>query len=151
MARLSKQEQERLKELAHYIYTSNSRISQKEVAEKVGVTTNTIGKWIKLYNWDTQRTSLLTTRSSQLALLYEQLEHLNNEIASREGKKYPDTKEANTIIQLTTAIKNLEKETSIGEIIQVSKDLVEFIAQTDYDLSKTITKILDDFINHKMK
>ena len=62
MARKTKAEQERLKELAEHLYTSDTRITKKEVAEKVGVTQNTIAKWIDLGKWDEKRISLVTTK-----------------------------------------------------------------------------------------
>ena len=48
-------------------------------------------------------------------------------------------------------IKNLETEAGVGELVQMGRELVKYVAQTDYELSKTFTKVIDEFINFKMK
>lgn len=149
MARKTKEETERLKALAQQIYLTDARITQKQLAEKIGVTEKTISDWIKKGNWEDKRVSLLTTKSNQLSFLYTQLDNLNKAINERENA-YADSKEANTIIQLTSAIKNLETETSIGDIIQVAKDVIQYVAGGDYEQSKTITKLFDEYINYKI-
>jgi len=61
------------KEYARILYVSE-RITYKEIAERVGVTEKTVGKWAEAGNWDRLRKSLLTTRQSQLVHWYNQLE-----------------------------------------------------------------------------
>ncbi len=62
----------------------NQRLTLKEVASRVGVTQKTIGKWADQDKWEHLRKSILTTKDSQLSLLYDQLEWLNTHIATRE-------------------------------------------------------------------
>ncbi len=83
MARLSKAENERLKSLAKDIYTLQPTITQKELADKVGVGEKTIGNWLKEGNWSKLRRSLLTTKQNQINQLYDQLESINYNIKTR--------------------------------------------------------------------
>lgn len=76
----SKKDQER--ELAKILYTKQ-RMSQKDIAQKVGVTEKTITKWKEAENWDKMKESLLITKDSQIKMLYQQLENKNQEIATR--------------------------------------------------------------------
>ena len=76
----SKKDQER--ELAKILYTQQ-RMSQKDIALKVGVTEKTITKWKTEGNWDKLKESLLITKDSQIRMLYTQLENKNQEIATR--------------------------------------------------------------------
>lgn len=76
----SKKDQER--ELAKILYTQQ-RMSQKDIAQKVGVTEKTITKWKEAENWDKLKESLLITKDSQIRMLYTQLENKNQEIATR--------------------------------------------------------------------
>lgn len=149
MARKTKKEIERLKALTEQIYLTDSKINQKQLAEKIGVTEKTIASWIKKGSWEDKRVSLLTTKSNQLSFFYTQLDNLNKVINERENA-YADSKEASTIINITAAIKNLETETSIGDIIQVAKDFIQYVAGADYEQSKTITKLFDEYINYKI-
>ena len=70
------------KELAKILYTKQ-RMSQKDIAQKVGVTEKTITKWKEAENWDKLKESLLITKDSQIRMLYTQLENKNQEIATR--------------------------------------------------------------------
>ncbi|WP_262908919.1 terminase gpP N-terminus-related DNA-binding protein [Leeuwenhoekiella parthenopeia] len=65
-----------------YLDTRN-KLTDKEIAERVGVRPNTVGNWIKKYGWEKLRKSLLTTRQEQLIGFYDQLEALNNHIKTR--------------------------------------------------------------------
>ncbi|AZI53895.1 helix-turn-helix domain-containing protein [Epilithonimonas vandammei] len=84
MARNTREEEKRLQGLAETIYLSDDTLTQKDVAERVGITEKTLGKWITKFGWDKKRTSLLVTKKNQLVNLYNQLEKLNEEIKTRK-------------------------------------------------------------------
>lgn len=163
-------------------------LTQKEIAEKVGVTEKTLCKWIKDGKWETLKKSLLTTKQSQLSELYDQLEFINNEIKTRpivydfplfllkpikvkdedgsERLEYPvfnkedypikignvaTSKDADIISKITSSIKRLETETSIGDTVEVARAFIEFVRPQDLELAKKITNLFDAFINAKIK
>ena len=84
MARNTREEEKRLQTLAETIYLSDDSLTQKDVAERVGITEKTLGRWITKFGWDKKRTSLLVTKKNQLVSLYNQLELLNEEIKTRK-------------------------------------------------------------------
>ncbi|WP_298307249.1 hypothetical protein [Flavobacterium sp.] len=152
-------------EYARILYVSE-RLTYKEVSERVGVTEKTISKWANLpeENWDKRRKSLLTTRQSQLVHWYNQLEAINEEIANRpplivKGKELanplknniPTNSEADTMSKITSNIQKLEVEISLGEYVQVTKKILEFIQKVDLDAAKLLTRYADEFINSKLK
>lgn len=70
---------------AKMLFTDNSqKLSNKEIAERVGVRPNTISNWIKKGNWDKLRQSLMVTRQQMITDLYEQLDLLNTSIKTRK-------------------------------------------------------------------
>jgi DNA-binding XRE family transcriptional regulator len=72
------------KEFAKILFLdTNSSLTQKEIADRVGVRPNTVGDWIKKEGWAKLKRSLLTTRQQMIGDLYEQLERLNTEIKTR--------------------------------------------------------------------
>ncbi|MGZ3753590.1 MAG: hypothetical protein ACXVAY_01445 [Mucilaginibacter sp.] len=142
-----KKAQER--EYARVLYVSEN-LSNKELAERVGVTEKTIARWIEDGDWKRFRKSLLTTRQNQLNLMYDQLDWLNLEISMRDIR-VASSKEADTIMKLTASIKNLEVETSIGEIVEVARDFIDFVRKTDLEMAKKITSLFDMFIQNKMR
>lgn len=70
------------KEIAKTLYVKDD-LHQKVIAERVGVTEKTIGKWISEGEWKKLKTSLLTTKENQISNLYSQLEKINTEINTR--------------------------------------------------------------------
>lgn len=150
MARLTKAESEKLKKLAYHIYTKDKYITIKELAIRVGVTEKTASEWIREGDWEKIRRTVQTTKAEQIEHLYAQMSNLNQKIAERENK-YPDSKEANTLIQLSTAIKKLESETGLGELTLMAQEFIGFVAQIDFEKSKELIPFLDQFIATKIK
>lgn len=82
---------------------------------------------------------------------------------SLEFPKYKDTdypikigntansKDADIISKITSSIKRLETETSIGDTVEVARNFIEFVRPQDLELAKTITNLFDVFITAKMK
>lgn len=137
------------KEYAKALYLAGG-LTQKEIAERAGVTEKTLTRWIREGKWDDLKKSLLTTKQSQLSFLYNQLDFLNTDISKRDFK-VATAKEADTIIKITAAIQRLETETSIGDTVEVARHFIEFVRPQDLELAKTITNLFDVFITAKMK
>lgn len=61
------------------------------------------------------------------------------------------SKEADAILKLSAAIKNMEWETGVGEMVQVFIGFIDFVQQTDFDLSLKISTLSDLYIKTKIK
>jgi transcriptional regulator with XRE-family HTH domain len=136
------------KELAKILFTSTS-LTLKEIAEKTGVTEMSVAQWAKAGMWEEYRKSMLTTRDEQLRLLYEQLANLN--AAIMDGAGYPTDKEVNTQKKLAASIASLEKDTSVGQVIQVAKEYIDWLKKGNLQLAKDTALLFDGFINDKLK
>ena len=146
-----KKEKGQKREWAKLLYIREN-LTQKEIAEKVGMSALTIGKWIKLEAWDKLRQSMLITRETQLSRLYMQLDELNAAILAREeGHRFPDYKEADAISKLTNAIKAMESDASIADIVEVAKRLLDYLRPVSQDKAIEVARIFDDFIKHILK
>ena len=64
---------------------------------------------------------------------------------------FPTSKEADMISKLTTAIKRLETETNIGETVEISKQLIQFVRSIDVQFANQLLKYCDLFIQDKMR
>ncbi len=174
-------------EYAKILFTERG-LTQKEIAERVGVTEKTVGNWVKKGDWEKLKKSLLVTKKNQISKLYDQLEWLTNHIANREAVRdipdyllkprkeknekgdfvevYPEydpedypikignvatSKEADALAKITRSISNLETETSIGHIVEVAQEFIDFVRGVDLKKAKEITALFDMFINEKMK
>lgn len=130
----------------------NERLSQKDIAEKVGSSTVSISKWVKEGEWEKLKQSMLVTRESQLSRMYMQLDELNTTIMARpEGQRFPSSKEADTISKLANAIKTMESEASIADIVEVSKRLLTWVRTFNPQQAKDLAMTIDDFIKDSLK
>ena len=138
-------------EWAKLLYT-REHLTQKEIAEKTGVSAVTVNKWVKQDGWDKLRQSMLVTRETQLSRLYMQLDELNTAIMSRdEGRRFADSKEADTISKLTNAIKTMETDASVADIVEVGKRLLGWIRPFSPEKAIEIAHLFDEFIKDVLK
>lgn len=129
-----------------------SDLTQKLIAGRVEVTEKTLGKWIKEEDWDMLKSSLIITKEEELRRLYQQLNELNNHIADRtEGNRYATSKEADTISKLASAIKQLERDTTIADVIDVFIDFSNWLREADFEKAQEFVSLQDDFVKHKLK
>ena len=141
------------KELAKLLFTKDN-LDQKEIAEKVGVSEKTISKWVNANDeeWKKLRQSLIVTKEQQLRRIYDQLDELNATIMKREpGKRYADSKEADTMVKLTAAAKNLEADASVADIIEVQKRFLNWLRKLAPTKAKEVALMVDDFIKDTLK
>lgn len=139
------------KEWAKTLYV-HQRLSQKETAEKVGVSTKSLNQWVNKEHWDTLRVSLVLTKEEQLRNIYAQLNELTGFIQTKEeGKRYANSAEADTISKLSKAAKDLETETGISEIIETFKLFTNWLKGFDLPKAQELTRLQDDFIASRIK
>lgn len=118
---------EERKYLAKILFT-REHLEQKEVAIRVKVSEKTIGKWVKDGNWKDLRRRLLLTKEQELTNFYEQLENLNTLIRS-SVTKHADSKQADILIKITAAIRNLETHLGIAELVDSGMKFLKYIQQ----------------------
>ena len=136
-------------EWAKLLFTSQN-LSQVEISDKIGVSKVTINKWVKKYKWAEEKVSLTVTREQQLQRLYLQIAAINEEISLRD-QKYPNSKEADTINKLASAIDKMERESSLADIISVSKRFLDWIRPLDLNKAKELSGLFDAFIKDNIK
>jgi transposase len=126
--------------------------TQKEAAKKVGASEKSISKWAKAENWDKLRQSIIMTKDEQLRVMYLQLEEQNATIMKRpEGKRFADSKESDARLKTIEGIRKLETETSIADIIEVCKRVVNYLRPIDFEKSKEVCILFDGFIKDTLK
>lgn len=142
---------EQKKEWAKLLFTKE-QMTQKEISEKVGVTPQTVNRWVKRENWEKLRLSLSVTREEQLMHLYSHLSEINASIASREeGERYPNAKEADTITKLSSSIDKLERESGVGEVISAFSQFLSWLRERDLEEAQHISPILDEYVTFRLK
>jgi hypothetical protein len=68
-----------------------------------------------------------------------------------EGERFANSKEADSISKLAIAIKTMETEASIADIVEVSKRLLNWMRKYNDSRTVEIANIFNDFIKDSMK
>jgi DNA-binding XRE family transcriptional regulator len=138
------------KEWAAMLYLKEN-LTQAEIAEKVGVSKVTMNKWVKAEKWEERKAGLTITREEQIKNLYRQVTEINEVIAGRDkGKRFAAPAEADTLSKLSGAIKKMETETGIADIISVGTRFIGFLRTIDLDKAKDMTRLFDIFIKQNL-
>ncbi len=134
------------REIAQILYLQGN-LPKKDIADKVGVSAQTITKWAAEDKWDALKKNLLTGKKQRLSELYDELAEFNRMIADKEGYKIATSKEADARRKLITDIKELESKYSIAQTTQIAIDFCEFLKPIDLALAQKVALLLQAFIN----
>lgn len=127
-------------------------LTQKEIAARVGVSQQTITRWVNAEHWEDLKTSITLTKQEQVGHLYRQVAEINRAISQKnEGERFADPKEADIMSKLAAAINKMETEVGIKDIIEVGIKFIDWIRAVDLDKAKDITALYDAFIKDQLK
>lgn len=154
-SKLTKHQLEEKKEYARLLYMQGE--SQKMIAEKTGISPQTITRWVNDGGWSEQRAAQNITRPE---LVNKLLRTIDKMIESVNGSEDPDAAAGlgDKLAKFSATIERLDKHTSIVDVIEVfmafSKWL-QFQAQFDEgitpELLRTINKYHNQYINYLMQ
>jgi transcriptional regulator with XRE-family HTH domain len=138
--------------LAKILFT-REKLDQKVVAKKVGVTEKTISKWVNDFGWKNLRNRLLVSKEEVLSNLYEQLAELNDDIKSKnEGKRYADSKQADSLIKYTASIRNLETELAIADLVESGIRFIKHLQKvTNIKTVMEVSELWHSFLQESIK
>ena len=153
---MTRKEAEQKKELARLYYMQGEQM--QSIAEKVGVSANTIGKWAETGGWKEKRAGMNITRpeivNKNLILISRLLDRLNNEDTDRkDGGKIVDQ-----ISKLAAAIERIDKKANVVDAIEVFTALNNWLLERmawdneiTPELLRTIERYQDLYINEHVK
>jgi DNA-binding transcriptional regulator LsrR (DeoR family) len=148
MSELSKQQK---KELAKTLFLTG-KFTQKEISEKTGVSRQSLSKWVNDGKWEELLVGVTISRENILQGLQRQINEINKAILNREdGARFATPSETVTIGKLSEAIKKLEIDLGISEIVSVSIAINEFIKKFDVEKAKEVSEYFDAFVEEKMR
>lgn len=129
---------------------TKENITQKEIAERVGISEVTMSRWAKAGNWESLKASITITKQEQIARVMNQIAAINRKI-SDEQKGIPSTADADTLTKLAAVIERMEKETSITDVVSVSIKFLDWIRVSDIEKAKELSTLFDAFIKDLLK
>lgn len=125
------------------------KLTQKEIAKRVGVSERSLSKWVNEDNWNKQRQSNLLTREEQLCKMMTELDTLNG-VIEFGGRGYADKEQAYIRDTLIQNIQKLETETSIREVYNVATKVVGYWRPIDLPTAQLLTEAFDGYIKANM-
>ncbi|HBX44471.1 MAG TPA: DDE transposase family protein [Porphyromonadaceae bacterium] len=143
---------EQKKEWAKLLFLREN-LTQKEIAERVGVSAVTMNKWVKSGNWENLKVSITITKEEQLKNLYRQLAEVNRTIAERpaaDGNRYATSAEADIISKLAASINKMESDIGLADIIATFQGLLSWLRTFDILEAQRIAPVLDGYVKTKI-
>lgn len=138
------------KEWAKVLYVKEN-LTQREIADKVGSTRQSVNRWISEGKWEELKVGMTLTKEEQIKNLYRQVAELNKAILEREeGARFASASEADTIGKLSAAIRKMESDTGIADIISVGIKFLEWLRKADVEKTKEFVEYWDLFIKDQM-
>ena len=130
------------KELAKDLFLQTD-LSQKEIAERLGISEVTLSTWKTEGEWAAIKVSITTTERNVYANILQEIEKL------QEEKKF-DTKTANAYVRLLNQLRPKE-EVRLAQLISGFMEFTEWLGKHDLESAKAFNKWQLEFISEKMK
>ena len=133
------------------------REPQKVIAEKVGVSAQTITKWVNDGDWQAARSAANITRPELVNKILKSIDVLVEDLVN-EPSPEKTAAAADKLVKFAATIERLDKKTSVVDIIEVfmafSKWLqyrMSFDPNVTPELIQTINKYHDLFISEQLQ
>jgi hypothetical protein len=129
-------------------YFLSDQFTQKEIAVKLSINETTLSRWVVKENWADLKKSILTTKKEMLSFLYTVMAAIRDDMKSTGD--YTDHKKADAFVKYTAAIKNLETETNIGQLMEAGSLFHSFLSAVDPELALLVLNHYDAFIKERL-
>lgn len=142
------------KAFAELLYMAKT--PQKEIADRVDISPNTLTSWIEAFGWKEKRAAKTITRSSLVNKLLLRIDQLLDEamVDAEGGKKVSEDQ----LSKIASAIEKLDKQASVVDAVETMLDFYNYldtVAATDRSITQEklqwLTRHQDNFINDKFK
>lgn len=118
----------------------NTDYTQKQIAEFVGVTEKTIGKWKEINNWDQLKSAQTITSQKIIRSIYKRMTEL-----TEAGQNL----EADKLIKLAKTIESLSNnKVTISQTINVLKEFTSFLYNNNPQMAKEVNIQMQKFVNN---
>lgn len=139
------------KDIAKDLYLKGG-CTQEEIAAKVGTTRQTVSRWAREGKWEELRASFTISTENILAGMIRQVSEIQNQAnARKEGERSFTSKEADTVVKITSAIKKLQNDAGITDIVNVGIRFTNWLRGIDIEKAKEYNELWDLFIKDQLK
>ena len=123
----------------------------EEIAEKVGSTRQTVSKWCKEGQWEELKAGMTVSREQILKGMYSQVNEINKAIWKKEeGQRYATPAQADTLAKISSAIKKMEMDSGISDLVSAGIRFAEWLRTVDMDKTKEFVALWDAFLREQL-
>ena len=135
------------KALAKELFLQTS-MSQKAIAERVGVTENTMSKWCAL--WEGEKKLREQGQEQIVQSMMREVIEINEAIKAKPaGERYADARTADARNKIIAGIQRLQRSLALGQYVTVMEEFIDHLAEIDLDLAKRINPVSTQFLKLK--
>ena len=134
------------KEFAEALFMQG--MPQNTIAEKVGVSANTVGKWAKDGCWGEKRAAMTLTRKEVVNNVLRSLNKLAEKLGDSDLKDVGSL--ADQIAKLSSTISKLDKEASVVDFIECFMAFgrwLEYQAESDHAITPDFRQMVNKYQN----
>ena len=135
------------KEFAEALYMQNT--AQNVIAEKVGVSANTISKWVKEGCWAEKRAAQVLTRKEVVNNVLRSINHRLEKLGEVEDLSKVSGI-ADQLAKLSSTVQKLDKDVSVIDFIECFMAFgrwLDYQAETDPDITAEFRKKVNEYQN----
>lgn len=144
---MSRTTNDKAKQAARVLYEQGW--TQREIAASLGYNERSVGEWARAEGW---RSRLMDIRDFDHYCLDSVRGHLRELFASiqnnEEGKRYPDSKQADVIGKLRAIYHEFARELSVGQLVGGVNEFAKWMKKNHLDMAKQLVPYFDDYLKH---
>lgn len=127
-------------------------LTQAEIAERSGLSRQTISASIKKEKWDILKAETAMTDGEMLQEVRQQINEVKQEINSRppDKRKYTPA-DLDGLRKLYKTMKELRGEATVADMISFGEKFIAYVRPIDLEFTKRFTDLYDAFIKDNLQ
>lgn len=139
------------KEYAKMLYLKGG-LSQAEIAERSGLSRQTIGAAIKKEKWDILKAEIAMTDEEMIQQIRQQINEVKQEIDTRKpGERKYTPADLDGLRKLYKTMKELKGEATVADMVSFGEKFIAYVRPIDLAFAKRFTALYDAFIKDNLK
>lgn len=139
------------REYAKMLYLKGG-LTQAEIAERAGLSRQTISAAIKKEKWDILKAETAMTDEEMLQQIRQQINEVKQEIDSRPPKERKYTPaDLDGLRKLYKTMKELKGEATVADMISFGEKFIAYVRPIDIEFTKRFTDLYDAFIKDNLQ
>lgn len=126
-----------------------SDLTQKEIAQQLGISEKTLSGWKEKFGWDKIRAARRTTKSEIINQLYKAINKIVEDAHTADREL--SAADADKIHKLSASIEKMEQGKNLATYVMVIQELMEYLRGANLEVAKMMIEYSKEFLHQKTK